>query len=254
MLYGTASHGQGTVGSVASVVAFPVDTSIHDSPPMPPLPTPYSSHAPDERFYTPRAQAPLSSRSATSASVYITPRSSRGEVHSARSFSSTEFITPRSINSARIGESSIDEQERDYHRQQQQYAGDFDLEPGVADNDKIIGDLFSLARHGKSEDVNKILLKGVPVDSRDSNGNTILSVGCQNNSKRIVKLALRYGADMNATNARGNTALHFCYKYGFGETLGAYLISKGADQTIRNFDGRLPQEEGQSFSTSYMSP
>jgi len=102
--------------------------------------------------------------------------------------------------------------------------------------------------------VNTILLKGVPVDSRDGNGNTILSVGCQNNSKRIVKLALRYGADMNAVNARGNTALHFCYKYGFGETLGAYLISKGADQTIRNFDGRLPQEEGQPFSTSYMSP
>lgn len=206
---------------------------------MPPLPT---YVAPDERFYTPRAQAPLSSRSTASASVYITPRSPRGEIHSARSFSSSEFVTPRSINSARIGESSIDEQERDHQRQQQRYAGDFDLEPGVADNSQLIGDLFSLARHGKADDVNRILLKGVPVDSRDGNGNTILSVGCQNKSKRIVKLALRYGADMNATNSRGNTALHFCYKYG-NETLAEYLISKGADQSIRNADGRLPREE-----------
>ena len=204
---------------------------------MPPLP---AYVAPDERFYTPRAQAPLSSRSTASASVYITPRSSRGEIHSARS--SSEFVTPRSINSARIGESSIDEQERDHQRQQQRYAGDFDLEPGVADNSQLIGDLFSLARHGKADDVNRILLKGVPVDSRDGNGNTILSVGCQNKSKRIVKLALRYGADMNATNSRGNTALHFCYKYG-NETLAEYLISKGADQSIQNADGRLPREE-----------
>ena len=207
---------------------------------MPPLPT---YVAPDERFYTPRAQAPLSSRSTASASVYITPRSSRGEIHSARSFSSSEFVTPRSINSARIGESSIDEQERDHQRQQQRYAGDFELESGVAGNNQLIGDLFSLARHGKADDVNRILLKGVPVDSRDGNGNTILSVGCQNKSKRIVKLALRYGANMNATNSRGNTALHFCYKYG-NVALAEYLISKGANQSIRNADGRLPREEG----------
>lgn len=35
----------------------------------------------------------------------------------------------------------------------------------------------------------------------------------------------------------GNTPLHFCFAYGYGDTLGEYLISKGADCTIRNNDG-----------------
>ena len=36
---------------------------------------------------------------------------------------------------------------------------------------------------------------------------------------------------------RGNTPLHFCYSYGYGETLGKYLITKGADTSIRNREG-----------------
>ena len=47
----------------------------------------------------------------------------------------------------------------------------------------------------------------------------------------------RRGADINTRNYRGNTPLHFCYSYGYGDTLGAYLISKGADSTLRNHSG-----------------
>ena len=36
---------------------------------------------------------------------------------------------------------------------------------------------------------------------------------------------------------KGNTPLHFCYAYGFAETLGQYLISKGADPKIQNNKG-----------------
>lgn len=55
---------------------------------------------------------------------------------------------------------------------------------------------------------------GVPADVRDDHGNTILLVACQNGHKRALKAALRRGADINAKNARGNTALHFCYAFG----------------------------------------
>ena len=82
---------------------------------------------------------------------------------------------------------------------------------------------------------------GVPIDLRDENGNQILTIGCQNNKKKIVKLALRYGADINSVNNSGNTALHFCAKYGL-TSLSRYLISKGADPTIRNNEGRLCSE------------
>ena len=53
----------------------------------------------------------------------------------------------------------------------------------------------------------------------------------------MAKLALRRGADINARNYKGNTPLHFCYTYGYGDTLGQYLISKGADPNIRNHSG-----------------
>lgn len=56
--------------------------------------------------------------------------------------------------------------------------------------------------------------RGVPADVRDSHGNTILIVACQNGHKRALKAALRHGADPDASNARGNTALHYCYAFG----------------------------------------
>ena len=107
---------------------------------------------------------------------------------------------------------------------------------------KDIQDIFSFTRHGRVDKVDSLLQRGVNVDTRDENGNTILAVACQNGSKRLVKVALRYGAQINACNFKGNTALHFCYRYGYADTLGEYLIGKGADVEIRNGDGCTPQD------------
>ena len=71
------------------------------------------------------------------------------------------------------------------------------------------------------------LKNGLPVDSRDTHDNTLLLIACQNGKKRIVKLCLRYGADLNAKNRAGNTALHFCFMYEHLE-LFDYLLGKGA--------------------------
>lgn len=59
-----------------------------------------------------------------------------------------------------------------------------------------------------------LMRSGVPADVRDDHGNTILLVACQNGHKRALKVALRRGADINAKNSRGNTALHFFYAFG----------------------------------------
>lgn len=107
-------------------------------------------------------------------------------------------------------------------------------------------EIFSFARHGKLEAVASLLSQGVAVDSPDENGNTILSIACQNGNKRILKSALRHGANVNSQNNRGNTALHFCYRYGFAATLGAYLIQNGADPLIRNKEGRSCVDEFQA--------
>ena len=64
-------------------------------------------------------------------------------------------------------------------------------------------------------------------------GNTLLSVAAQNGNKSIIKALLRRGAGLNTQNHKGQTALHFCFTYGYTD-LGNYLISKGADDTIEN--------------------
>jgi ankyrin repeat protein len=109
-------------------------------------------------------------------------------------------------------------------------------------NKKDIEDIFSFTRHGKADKVDALLLRGVNVNTRDENGNTILAVACQNGNKRLVKVALRYGAQINACNFKGNTALHFCYRYGYSDSLGSYLIGKGADKRIRNVEGCTPED------------
>ena len=82
---------------------------------------------------------------------------------------------------------------------------------------------------------------GLDPDVRDRFGNTPLIVAAQNNRKRISKMCVRVGADLDAVNARGNAALHYCYAYSHFE-LGEYLVSKGADPEIRNADGQTPRE------------
>ncbi|CAM9637954.1 unnamed protein product [Ascophyllum nodosum] len=102
-----------------------------------------------------------------------------------------------------------------------------------------VEDIFSYARHNRIEDLERMLNQGVPVDVRDGHGNTVLIISCQNGHKRALKAALRRGADPNARNERGNTGLHYCHAFGYGKTLGLYLMDKGADPAIRNWGGLL---------------
>ena len=113
--------------------------------------------------------------------------------------------------------------------------------PAPTPSDADVADVFSFARHNRVQDIERLLVRGVPPDSRDVHGNTIAIIGAQNGHKRVVKAALRRGADVNAVNLRGNTCLHFCFAFGFTE-LGEYLITKGADNRIVNASGKTCYE------------
>ena len=113
--------------------------------------------------------------------------------------------------------------------------------PAPTHSDSDVADVFSFARHNRVQDIERLLVRGVPADSRDAHGNTIAIIGAQNGHKRVVKAALRRGADVNAANLRGNTCLHFCFAFGFVE-LGEYLITKGADNRIVNASGKTCYE------------
>ena len=98
-------------------------------------------------------------------------------------------------------------------------------------DDEDLADVFSFARHNRTKDLERLLDEsGIPANVRDPHGNTILIVACQNGLKRIAKLALRRGADINARNYKGNTCLHFCFAYvvvslPHGTTLEAYSLT-----------------------------
>ena len=61
-------------------------------------------------------------------------------------------------------------------------------------------------------------------------------IACQNGHKKLVKMCLRSGANIDAVNRKGNTGLHYCFMYGM-YSLGEYLLSKGANDTLCNDDG-----------------
>ncbi|KAI9992655.1 hypothetical protein PInf_014519 [Phytophthora infestans] len=99
--------------------------------------------------------------------------------------------------------------------------------------------LFSLCRHGKYDEVELLLNSpdwSLGIDAKDSTGNTLLSVACQNNNKRIAKLCLRRGADLNTQNLNGQSLLHYCHEYGFHDLM-EYLMDKGARDDLLNADG-----------------
>jgi ankyrin repeat protein len=102
----------------------------------------------------------------------------------------------------------------------------------------------SLLRHGKFVDLDELLNQPdwkLSIDHKDDQGNTLLHIAAQNGSKRMAKLCLRYGADIDTINNNGQTALHFAFGYGY-DALGEYLVQKGANDSLRNRFGFTPYE------------
>eukprot|EP00483_Globobulimina_turgida_P003652 UN03658 len=79
----------------------------------------------------------------------------------------------------------------------------------------------------------KMLESGINPNITDQFGNTILLISAQNGSKKLVKTALRYNADINHQNHKGNTATHYAFAFGY-KSLAEYILSKGADDKIEN--------------------
>ena len=97
----------------------------------------------------------------------------------------------------------------------------------------------SLVRHSKIDEVRNLLEHpdwNLPIDFEDENGTTLLHIAAQNGSKRLAKLLLRCGANVNAQTHNGCSPLHFAFGFGYSN-LGEYLISIGADDALVNIEG-----------------
>ena len=61
----------------------------------------------------------------------------------------------------------------------------------------------------------ELLLKaGANPDSRESKGKTSLLIAAQTGAKRSIKVLLDYGADINAINNFGSSAIHTSFYFG----------------------------------------
>mmetsp|Transcript_36368 Transcript_36368/g.67735 ORF Transcript_36368/g.67735 Transcript_36368/m.67735 type:complete len:476 (+) Transcript_36368:94-1521(+) len=93
--------------------------------------------------------------------------------------------------------------------------------------------LFSKVRHNRIGDVKAILDRGVNPRTKDSNGNSLLHICAQNNLKKMASLVLEFGADINAENKKGITALDYCDNYHF-DKLGDWFVQNGGDNGHAN--------------------
>lgn len=101
--------------------------------------------------------------------------------------------------------------------------------------------VFSSARHARHKEVEAALAAGFDPSYADSFGNTLFHVACQNGIKRIAKLAIKYGGDMDGQNLKGNTGVHFLFAFGYPD-VGEYFIEKGASATLLNDVGKNARE------------
>jgi hypothetical protein len=102
--------------------------------------------------------------------------------------------------------------QQQYNNPDQHYPQDDDVEIMQNFGEYELEEIFSFARHGRCEEIEKLLDQGLPVDVRDEWGNTLLIIACQNGNKRAAKTVLRRGANINSRNFKGNTPLHYCYQ------------------------------------------
>ena len=95
---------------------------------------------------------------------------------------------------------------------------------------------FVRCKLGHVDGVEECLDQEVAIENRDEHGNTLFIISAQQNNKKMIKMLLRRGADVNAQNSTGNTALHYANEYKFNK-LSEYILNKGGNDTLLNTKG-----------------
>jgi ankyrin repeat protein len=97
---------------------------------------------------------------------------------------------------------------------------------------------FDLCSNGTPEEVKAALQAGADVNAKDDDGDTALMWCAENeHSLKTLSILIKAGADVNAKDNDGWTPLMFAAKENTPEALNA-LIAAGADVNAQNNDGK----------------
>ncbi|XP_056141919.1 NF-kappa-B inhibitor delta isoform X2 [Lampris incognitus] len=78
------------------------------------------------------------------------------------------------------------------------------------------------------------------LDAKEHKGKTALLVAVTANQPDIIQDLMLFGADVNACDFSGQTALHLAAEYGFPEVIQVILSSHAVNLETRNFEGMTP--------------
>jgi hypothetical protein len=106
---------------------------------------------------------------------------------------------------------------------------DSEPQPAPYESDLALNLLAACAR-GELETIARILDSGVPVDTRDAQGNTALMVACRNCQLEVVRLLLEKGADVNARNSYSRRAMDVASDWGY-PTIIEILRAHGSEES-----------------------
>ena len=103
-----------------------------------------------------------------------------------------------------------------------------------------------LATYYEQPQVTELLLqKGAEPDARDAAGNTALMGICFKGNRQIAKMLLDHGANVNAQNNSGGTALIFAATFG-QEKIVNLLLEHGANKNLKDDKGNTALQYSKS--------
>lgn len=94
---------------------------------------------------------------------------------------------------------------------------------------EVIEGTFDLARQGRTAELGEMIDAGVPVDVRNPRADALLIVATYAEQAETVAGLITRGADLDAVNANGQTAVS-CAVFRRNESLLRALLDAGADQ------------------------
>ena len=109
------------------------------------------------------------------------------------------------------------------------------------------GDIMSKAKVGDVTGIKQSLDKGISIETMyDRSGQTVLIVAARNNRVAAVKYLCEEGANVNAQDIYGSTALHQATFYDF-EKVVEVLLEYNADKEIKDHKGRTAYSYAEEY-------